>query len=45
MKKSTASKIVAGTLSAVIVLGCSPFAMAGEYVVKKGDYLSKIAPQ
>ena len=35
MKKFTASKIVAGTLSAVMVLGCTPFAMAGEYVVKK----------
>ena len=27
-----------------MALGCAPLAMAGEYVVKKGDNLSKIAP-
>ena len=45
MKKSTVSRIAAGTLSAVMVLGSAPLAMAGQYVVQKGDCLSKIAPK
>ena len=44
MKKSTATKIVAGTLSTIMVIGCAPLAMAGQYTVKKGDCLSTIAP-
>ena len=42
MKLST--RAAALGLTAVMALGCAPLAMAGEYVVKKGDNLSKIAP-
>lgn len=44
MKKFYKGLTAAG-LAAVMVLSMSPFAMAGEYVVQKGDYLSKIAPK
>jgi len=45
MKKSFSKKLTAVVLSTVMVLGIAPLAMAGEYIVKKGDYLSKIAPK
>lgn len=45
MKKFFSKKLVAVAVSVVMVLGAAPLAMAGEYVVKKGDYLSKIAPK
>lgn len=45
MKKTTVSKITAAALTSVMVLGSASAAFAGEYVVKKGDCLSKIAPK
>ncbi len=44
MKKLKASQLIAGTLSTVMVLSSASVAMAGQYVVQKGDCLSKIAP-
>lgn len=45
MKKTTVSRITAAALTSVMVLGSASAAFAGEYVVKKGDCLSKIAPK
>lgn len=44
MKKFT-KKVVSLALTSALVLSVCATAMAGEYVVQKGDYLSKIAPK
>ena len=43
--KKTVKRIMTAALSVIMVLSLAPAAMAGEYVVQKGDYLSKIAPK
>ena len=43
--KKTVKRIMTAALSIIMVLSVAPMAMAGEYVVQKGDNLSKIAPK
>ena len=45
MKRKFISKLAAVAMASIMILGSTATAMAGEYVVKEGDWLSKIAPK